>query len=619
MLAVYSYMYSKIGNSIRYLGDFRLLKYCSADIQQIRLDLAEYPVEGLSLEAQVQIHQAGIPARPLCASCGKKLARWDVKLRDWIGCSAICQRKLTSLRRYGHENVASVVEVKAKAAQTNLERYGTVTSLLNPDVQAKAAKTNLERYGTIHPMQSKEILERQRASVRASTGVDNPMSSQACRDRMRQTFLQHYGVENPMLNAGVRARQQATLQANYGVSNPSHSKVILKRIHGGIQASTGFRYALQSPQIQQKFRDTCKARYGVDYPIQSNEIKLRLYWSKRKPINPKALELISSRDFWLQNQSKMLIEISEELNIPISTTYYFYHYVHGFNCPVSKVSQAEYDLRRFLAQYYEVQPNVPMAQLGDLQSRLSLDCYIPELKLAFEYNGVYWHSEEYRGSKYHLQKTLACEQLGIRLVHIWEDDWLNHHSLMLRKLLNLIGKADRRVYARQCQIVIPTKAQKAEFYGANHVKGSGGGSVDYALMRESEIVAMISFRHTSQGWDLNRYATSCNVPGGFSRLLKHFQRNHEWTRIYTFADRSWSQGNVYLRTGFQLVEEQPPTWYGVEDGLRINRLQYIHEKLQQRFPDLHGTQFEIMDQAGIRRIWDCGQLKFELLNFKEIP
>lgn len=65
---------------------------------------------------------------------------------------------------------------------------------------------------------------------------------------------------------------------------------------------------------------------------------------------------------------------------------------------------------------------------------LELDIFIPDLNLAIEYNGIYWHSYHptmYTGltqidlnySKYrHQNKSLACIKKGIRLLHIYEDE-----------------------------------------------------------------------------------------------------------------------------------------------------------------------------------------------------
>lgn len=68
-----------------------------------------------------------------------------------------------------------------------------------------------------------------------------------------------------------------------------------------------------------------------------------------------------------------------------------------------------------------------------------LDIYIPEKKLAFEFNGSYFHSYEKTHDKlYHLNKTKACEELGIKLVHIWEDEWTYEKDKIKELLKNII-------------------------------------------------------------------------------------------------------------------------------------------------------------------------------------
>ena len=64
-----------------------------------------------------------------------------------------------------------------------------------------------------------------------------------------------------------------------------------------------------------------------------------------------------------------------------------------------------------------------------------LDIVIPEIKLALEFNGIWYHSTE-AGTHpgYHLMKTERCEQLGYRLIHIWEDEWNNNKNEIKEKL-----------------------------------------------------------------------------------------------------------------------------------------------------------------------------------------
>ena len=56
-------------------------------------------------------------------------------------------------------------------------------------------------------------------------------------------------------------------------------------------------------------------------------------------------------------------------------------------------------------------------------SPYELDIYIPSKNLAIEFDGLYWHSDENKSNDYHLEKTNTCLRKGIRLIHIFEDEW----------------------------------------------------------------------------------------------------------------------------------------------------------------------------------------------------
>lgn len=49
---------------------------------------------------------------------------------------------------------------------------------------------------------------------------------------------------------------------------------------------------------------------------------------------------------------------------------------------------------------------------------LEIDLYIPSLKIAFEFNGSYYHSKH--DKDYHLHKTKECLKKGILLYHLWD-------------------------------------------------------------------------------------------------------------------------------------------------------------------------------------------------------
>ena len=75
-----------------------------------------------------------------------------------------------------------------------------------------------------------------------------------------------------------------------------------------------------------------------------------------------------------------------------------------------------------------------------------LDIYYPELNLAIECNGSYWHSEamvkknhKVDPREYHAMKRERCGDKGVKLLFIWEDDWDERREEVLTALEETIG------------------------------------------------------------------------------------------------------------------------------------------------------------------------------------
>lgn len=67
-----------------------------------------------------------------------------------------------------------------------------------------------------------------------------------------------------------------------------------------------------------------------------------------------------------------------------------------------------------------------------------VDIYIPKLKLAIEFNGTYWHSIYFKDKDYHITKTLLAKQKGIKLIHIFDDEWAENKEQVVSYLKDII-------------------------------------------------------------------------------------------------------------------------------------------------------------------------------------
>lgn len=203
-----------------------------------------------------------------------------------------------------------------------------------------------------------------------------------------------------------------------------------------------------------------------------------------------------------------------------------------------------------------------------------LDLYVPEKKLAIEYNGMFWHSRDRVGWDYHVNKRKACDQVGIRMITIWEADWQDERKrpILERYLKHALGiKDERTVYARKCVIRDVPQREYREFMDKNHIQGyASAKEVKKGLYtKDGELVACMSFKklknrdvkeHPHTIWNMVRYATSCNVPGGRSKLFKHIREEYHMDHVESHLDRDYFTGQSYLKEdGWELVEDTQAT------------------------------------------------------------
>jgi very-short-patch-repair endonuclease len=222
--------------------------------------------------------------------------------------------------------------------------------------------------------------------------------------------------------------------------------------------------------------------------------------------------------------------------------------------PLTKpISNLEKELVDFCKQYY------PDLKENDrtLISPKELDIVIPELKLAIEFNGDFWHSiQAGKDTNYHLNKTLECEKAGYRLIHIFEHEWINKQDIIKTKLKALFNVEQEHVYARKCTVKEISSKDKNEFLNLHHIQGEDKSKVKLGLFYQDELVAVMTFGkprfNKNYEYELIRYATSKHVIGGAGKLLKYFERKYKPKSIITYADRRFSQGNMYFKLGFKL-------------------------------------------------------------------
>lgn len=252
-----------------------------------------------------------------------------------------------------------------------------------------------------------------------------------------------------------------------------------------------------------------------------------------------------------------------------------------------------------------------------------LDIYVPTYNLAIEYNGLYWHSEEHIDNNYHLNKTDLCESQGIKLIHIFEDEWKYKQDIVKSRLMNMFGLNPIKIYGRKCIINEISSKEAKEFLNNNHIQGNVNSKYNIGLYYNNELVSLMTFGNLRKSmgnksnenmYELLRFCNklNTNVIGGADKLLKYFIKTYNPIEIISYADRRWSQGDLYEKLGFEFIHNSKPNYFYINKGKREYRFKYRKDILVKEGFDKNKTEREIMKERGFNRIYDCGNKKYIL-------
>jgi hypothetical protein len=474
-----------------------------------------------------------------------------------------------------------------KTKKTNLEKYGFESPQKNSDIKEKTKKTNLEKYGS-------------------------EFTFQFLKDKIEKTNLEKYGFKNPFSNEEIKNKIKKTNLERYGSENPSFSENIKSKILKNQRKTNLEKYNVENVFSLKEVKDTIKntklKKYGKSSLLQNEDFR-KLHFK------------ISNHNNYIKyvDNSISLFKCDNGLdhNFEINSDNYIKRIKH--NNPLCTVcypigdhkSIKEKELLSYIKSIYSGEI------VSGYRDGLEIDIYLPELKVGFEFNGLYWHCEIFKSKNYHLDKTNHFKNKGIRLIHIWEDDWTFKQKTVKSQISNLFG-LNVKIWARKCKIEIIEVGLDRTFLNENHIQGSVNSVIKLGLYYSGELVSLMTFdnfegrkKMEDGGWNLSRFCNvlNTNVVGGASKLLNHFIKNYNPSRIISYADKNWSLGDLYYQLGFNLISETKPDYKYIVNGKRVHKSRFKKNKLK---TDLSESQY--MSNMYIDKVYDCGKIKFEKIS-----
>lgn len=327
----------------------------------------------------------------------------------------------------------------------------------------------------------------------------------------------------------------------------------------------------ENPEVREKSKITNKQRYGFDVAAKNSNIRAKISESKTQDKIPSCkIDIQNSicSDTYLKNNVKFQINC---LNVVPK------------NC---------------------------------------LDIYFPDHNFAISINESKSISEftldQYEAKNIHLIKTMRCNDMGIRLLHIFEHTWEKKEDQYKSFIKNILNNNSRKIYARKCII---NNNFNDWFIENNHLQGFGGLTVKFFnLEHEGEVVMSLTLgRHPRNTKNektivLNRLCSksSVTVAGGSSKLFKaacSWAKSEGYKNIISWSDNSWTNGDIYTTLGFRLDQELPVDYFYWD--MKNNR--YVSKQSQKK--SNNGCPKDITERdwcynRGLYRIWDCGKKRW---------
>ena len=404
-------------------------------------------------------------------------------------------------------------------------------------------------------------------------------------------------------NLSTKEKRKKTTIEKYGVDNVAQNNEIKNRIVETNLEKYGTKCSFQNKEVQKKWIDNIQEKYGVDHYFKTDEFKkkCKIYYLQKYGVEHQSgSEEIQRR---IQETCMNRYGVSTYLNTE-----------HARNS-IKKYNRSSYE--KEICEWLDLLNIKYEHSYRRLISPLLVDVYIPDYKLALEFNGLYWHSEFGKDKNYHLNKTLLCKEQGVHLIHIWEDDWLNRKEIIKSIILNKTLKIDTKIFARKCKIMELNNETASIFLNSNHIQGYSRFSCSYGLYYNDELVSLMSFGYryinAKKEYELIRFCNKINtiVIGAASKLFSYFLKNNpEINEIKSYADISIFNGDIYTKLGFKYSHRSQINYWWVVKGIRKHRFNYNKKKLIGMGYDPLKTEVEIMHELGNYRIYGCGQDKY---------
>lgn len=204
------------------------------------------------------------------------------------------------------------------------------------------------------------------------------------------------------------------------------------------------------PNVREKRIRTSMKKFGVPYSTQSEGVKRKLRiinLRDRSSIKSnlglsveEVDEIVSTKEnfisFITKNRFDTIKNIADALGYSRKPILDF---VKEYGC-VDMITQKSSAGEREVLKYIKTLGVRCRRNVRSIITPQEIDIYCPDFKIGIEFNGVYWHSVELKGKRYHIDKYNCAKEKGIFIYHLYENEWIENKEKVKKDLKNLFTK-----------------------------------------------------------------------------------------------------------------------------------------------------------------------------------
>lgn len=567
----------------------------------------------------------------LCKTCGERTKFLGFSRGYRPYCNSKCmgknqdfwqKHKETSFKKYGCEFPSQSKEIQEKIKRTNIEKYGCEYTTQSKSMIEKTQETKMKKYGNptynnpqkisetwLQKDDLEEIIKQREETYKNKTGYNNPFSNPEIIEKIKKKNLNTYGYEIASKNEDVQKKISTT------------KKTFTKE---------------HNDEINAKRQATCLKLYDKEAVSQVDIFKDKA--AKTKHSNtikkyPGVIDIDNTKFLCKCTNSDCQLCDKKEFEIYKPTYLYRLSHNEELCCIKNPIKYSSSKIEKEFGEYIKsIYGGEIIFNDRSVLKGKEIDIYLPDLKIGFEYNGIYFHSEFYKENMYHQEKALLAIKNGITLIQIWEDDWFSKKEIIQDLIKSKLGLFDFKTGARNCVISeIDSKVAK-DFIDRNHLQGYVNSSIRLGLFYDGELVSVMTFgklrnfmksKSKDNEYELYRFCTKMGyqIIGGFKKLLNYFIITYKPKKIITYSSLDISTGNIYKASGFNYIKTTSPGYYWVNESddnkkmfnCRKHRFNFKKSDLIKLGFDEKKSEVEIMHENNYFRCFDSGNLLFELI------